>query len=42
MYFVPSVAGISHNPNELTKAADCINGANLMLHALQELMKEYA
>ena len=42
MYFVPSVAGISHNPNELTKAADCVNGANLMLHTLQELMKEYA
>ncbi len=42
MYFVPSVAGISHNPNELTKAADCVNGANLMLYALQELMTEFA
>ena len=42
MYFVPSVAGISHNPNEFTSDADCVNGANLMLYTLQELMKEYA
>lgn len=39
MYFVPSVAGISHNPEELTKDADCVNGANLMLHTLLELIK---
>lgn len=42
MYFVPSVAGVSHNPNEFTRDADCVNGANLMLHALLELLKEYA
>ncbi len=42
MYFVPSVAGISHNPKELTSDADCINGANLMLHTLLELTKAYA
>lgn len=42
MYFVPSVAGVSHNPNEFTSDADCVNGANLMLHTLLELMKEYA
>jgi len=42
MYFVPSVDGISHNPNEFTSDADCVNGANLMLHTLLELMKEYA
>ena len=42
MCFVPSVAGVSHNPNEFTKAADCVNGANLMLQSLLELMKEYA
>ena len=42
MYFVPSVAGVSHNPNEFTRDADCVNGANLMLHTLLELMKEYA
>ncbi len=39
MYFVPSVAGISHNPNELTHDADCLNGANLMLQALLELTR---
>jgi len=42
MYFVPSVAGVSHNPNEFTRDGDCVNGANLMLHSLLELMKEYA
>lgn len=42
MYFVQSVAGVSHNPNEFTRDADCVNGANLMLHTLLELMKEYA
>ena len=34
MYFVPSVDGISHNPKEHTSDADCVNGANLMLHTL--------
>ncbi len=42
MYFVPSVAGVSHNPNELTRDADCVNGANLMLQTLLELMKAVA
>lgn len=42
MYFVPSVAGVSHNPNELTKDADCVNGANLMLRALLELIKVFS
>ncbi len=37
MYFVPSVKGISHNPNEYTSDADCIKGASLMLHTLLEL-----
>ena len=39
MYFVPSVNGVSHNPSEYTSAADCVKGANLMLHTLLELMK---
>ena len=39
MYFVPSVQGISHNPNEFTADADCVNGANLMLHTLLELLE---
>jgi len=42
MYFVPSVEGVSHNPKELTRDADCLNGANLMLHSLLELTKAYA
>ena len=42
MYFVPSVKGISHNPQELTSDADCVNGANLMLHTLLELLRELA
>ncbi len=41
MYFVPSVAGISHNPNELTSDADCVNGAKLMLGTLLELMEQF-
>ena len=42
MYFVPSVNGVSHNPAELTSDADCVNGANLMLHTLLELLRELA
>lgn len=42
MYFVPSVGGISHNPNEFTSDADCVNGANLMLHTLLELLTDLA
>ena len=41
MYFVPSVAGISHNPNELTSDADCVNGAKMMLATLLELAKSF-
>ena len=37
MFFVPSARGISHNPREFTSAADCVNGANLMLRTLIEL-----
>ena len=39
MYFVPSVDGVSHNPNEYTRDSDCVNGANLMLHTLLELLR---
>ncbi len=42
MYFVPSVKGISHNPKELTRDVDCVNGANLMLHTLLELLASLA
>lgn len=34
MIFVPSVAGISHSPKELTHWQDCANGANVLLHTI--------
>ena len=34
MIFVPSVAGISHAPEEYTSPQDCANGANVLLNAL--------
>jgi N-carbamoyl-L-amino-acid hydrolase len=37
MLFVPSVNGISHSPAELTKDADVVNGANVLLRAVLEL-----
>lgn len=37
MIFVPSVGGISHSPNEFTKAADMENGANVLLHTILAL-----
>jgi N-carbamoyl-L-amino-acid hydrolase len=33
MIFVPSVAGRSHSPREFTEWQDCVNGANVLLHA---------
>ena len=36
MIFVPSVAGISHSPKELTRWDDCANGANVLLAAVVE------
>ncbi len=39
MAFVPSVKGVSHNPAECTSDADCVNGANVILHTLLELLK---
>lgn len=37
MFFVPSVDGISHNPKEYTKDADCVNAANVMLHTILQI-----
>ncbi len=37
MVFVPSVDGASHAPRELTREADMINGANVLLHAALRL-----
>jgi N-carbamoyl-L-amino-acid hydrolase len=33
MVFVPSLGGISHDPSEHTRWADCVNGANVLLGA---------
>jgi N-carbamoyl-L-amino-acid hydrolase len=37
MIFVPSVAGISHSPRELTRWDDCTAGANALLHTVVAL-----
>jgi len=37
MIFVPSVAGISHSPKELTRWDDCANGANVLLQTVLEM-----
>ncbi len=37
MVFVPSVQGISHDAEELTELADCVNGANVLLGATVRL-----
>jgi acetylornithine deacetylase/succinyl-diaminopimelate desuccinylase-like protein len=40
MIFVPSVDGASHSPREFTKWEDCVNGANVLLHAALRLAAE--
>jgi len=37
LFFVPSVAGVSHNPREYTRDEDVINGADVLLHTLLSL-----
>ena len=37
MIFVPSVRGISHSPEELSRPQDITNGANVLLHTLLAL-----
>lgn len=37
MIFVPSVAGISHSPQEFSRPEDITNGANVLLHTLLKL-----
>ncbi|MGI8422258.1 MAG: Zn-dependent hydrolase [Gaiellaceae bacterium] len=39
MIFVPSVAGVSHDPAERTEWQDCVNGANVLLGAALELAR---
>ena len=40
LIFVPSVAGISHAPDEFTHWDDIERGANLLLHTAHELCNE--
>jgi N-carbamoyl-L-amino-acid hydrolase len=35
MIFVPSIAGISHSPKELTRWEDCANGAGVLLETVR-------
>lgn len=37
MIFVPSKAGASHSPRELTEWDDCVNGANVLLQTVLKL-----
>jgi beta-ureidopropionase / N-carbamoyl-L-amino-acid hydrolase len=37
MIFVPSVGGVSHDPQEHTDWQDCVNGANVLLAAALRL-----
>jgi N-carbamoyl-L-amino-acid hydrolase len=39
MIFVPSVAGRSHSAKEFTEWQDCVNGANVLLHAALTLAR---
>jgi N-carbamoyl-L-amino-acid hydrolase len=39
MLFVPSQNGVSHNPAEHTAWDDCVNGANVLLHAALALSR---
>lgn len=38
MIFVPSVGGFSHSAREFTEWADCVNGANTLLHAALDFL----
>ena len=37
MIFIPSVAGISHAPEEFTAEHDVVNGVNVLLHSVLQL-----
>ena len=41
MIFVPSQGGISHSPDEFTSADDMANGANVLLHTLLRIDREW-
>ena len=42
MIFVPSVAGVSHAPRELTRPEDVVNGANVLLGSLLQMDRTVA
>ncbi len=37
MIFVPSVGGISHSPQELTRTKDMVNGINVLLQTILKI-----
>ena len=39
MFFVPSVNGFSHSPQEFTHDHDVINAANVLMHAVLNLAR---
>lgn len=41
LFFVPSVQGISHSPQEFTRDQDVMNGANVMLHTLLKIDRTF-
>jgi N-carbamoyl-L-amino-acid hydrolase len=38
--FIPSVGGISHSPEEFSRQADIVNGANVLLNTILKLDEE--
>lgn len=39
MIFIPSQGGASHSPREFSEWQDCLNGTNVLLHALLEALR---
>ena len=39
MIFIPSIGGISHAPQEFSRAQDVSNGANVLLRSVIQLDK---
>jgi acetylornithine deacetylase/succinyl-diaminopimelate desuccinylase-like protein len=37
MLFIPSLNGLSHNPEEYSRWEDVVKGANVLLHAILDL-----
>ena len=42
MIFIPSKEGISHSPKEYSSPKDIANGANVLLHTVLKLDKQYS